>query len=68
MTWMICGSQWQEIWKGFGNYLISGNILAEYDKPIIVQPKTPHIAKSTNGCKLICITIPSSKGYPDGKN
>jgi quercetin dioxygenase-like cupin family protein len=42
-------------------------IVGEKGVAIIIQPKTPHIAKSENGCKLIGITIPASSGYPPSK-
>ena len=32
---------------------------------ISIPVGTKHIAKSINGCKMIAVTIPASKGYPD---
>jgi hypothetical protein len=34
---------------------------------IEIPSMTPHIVKSTNGCKLIAVTMPASQGYPHGK-
>ena len=35
---------------------------------IVIEPYVPHIAKSINGCKIIAITVPASKGYPATKD
>jgi len=32
---------------------------------IAVTPNTQHIATSKTGCRLVAITIPADKGYPD---
>jgi mannose-6-phosphate isomerase-like protein (cupin superfamily) len=34
---------------------------------VMIRLGVVHIAKSVGGCKLIAITIPSSKGYPNTK-
>jgi quercetin dioxygenase-like cupin family protein len=35
---------------------------------IIINPGIQHIGESNEGCKIIGITVPGSKGYPDGRD
>jgi len=34
----------------------------------IIEPNTSHIVETIEGCRFIVITIPASKGFPNGRN
>jgi len=37
----------------------------ELNKPLVIEPQTPHVVKYLEDTKILAITIPAGKGFPD---
>ena len=42
-----------------------GNRIMQVGDALSIRPDTPHAAHLLEDCRMVCVTVPRSKGYPD---